>query len=67
MHAPTANRNYDSKDSSYEELEVFDHFRTYLMQITLGCFKAKFGREDKFKPTTRKDHIVRIHLALEKK
>ena len=59
MRAPTVNNNDDSKDNFYEELEqVFDHFPTCHMQIQLGCCKAKFGREDRFKPTTRKDHIV---------
>jgi len=59
VRAPTVNSNDDSKDNFYEELEqVFDHFPTYNMQIPLGCFKAKFGTEDKFKPTTGKDHIV---------
>jgi hypothetical protein len=58
VHAPTANRNDHSKDSSYEELEeMFDHFRTYHMQIMFGCCKAKFGREDKFKLIIGKDHI----------
>jgi hypothetical protein len=36
------------------------------MQILLGCCKAKYGREDTFKPTAGKDHIVRIHQTLEK-
>jgi len=59
VHAPTANRNCDSNDNYYEELEqVFDHFSTYHMQILLGCCKAKYGRENRFKPTAGKDHIV---------
>jgi len=37
------------------------------MQILLGCCKAKYGREDRFKPTTGKDHIVWIHQTPEKK
>ena len=46
MRAPTVNRNDDSKDNFYEELEqVFDHFPTYNMQILLGCCKAKFGQK----------------------
>ena len=55
-------------DNFYEELEqVFDHFTTYHMQIQLGCGKGKFGREDRFKPTAGKDHIVWIHQTLETK
>ena len=64
----TVNNNDDSKDNLYEELEqVFDHFPTYNMQILLGCCKAKFGTEDKIKPTTGKDHRVWIYQTLEKR
>jgi hypothetical protein len=67
VYAPTSNKN-DSKDSLYEELQqVFDHFRTYLMQILLECCKTKFGKEDKFKSNSGKDHVVCIHQTLEKK
>jgi hypothetical protein len=42
----------DSKESFYEELEqVFYHFPKYHMEILLGDFKAKVGRENIFKPT----------------
>jgi len=59
VHAPTVNTNCDSNDNFYEELEqVFDHFTMYHMQILLGCCKAKYRREDRFKPTAGKDHIV---------
>jgi len=68
VRAATVNSNDDSKNNFYEELEqVFDHFPTYNMQILLGCCKEKFGREDRFKPTTGIDHIVWIHQTLEKK
>jgi hypothetical protein len=67
VHAPTANWNYDSKDNFYEEFEqVFDLFSTNRMQILFGCRRAKFGREDIFKPTAGKYHIVWIHQTLEK-
>jgi endonuclease/exonuclease/phosphatase family metal-dependent hydrolase len=40
------------KDSFYEELErVFDKFPKYHMNILLGDFNAKGGREDIYKPT----------------
>jgi hypothetical protein len=59
VHAPNANINYASKDNFYEEFEqVFDHFSMYHMQILLGCCKAKYGRQDRFKPTAGKYHIV---------
>jgi hypothetical protein len=45
-HAPTEEKNDDSKDSFYEELEqVLDHFPKYLMKILLGDFHAELGRE----------------------
>ena len=59
VHAPTANINCDSKDNLYEESEQgLDHFSKYHTQMLLGCCKAKCGKEDRFKPTTGKDHIV---------
>ena len=68
VNAPTANINCYWKENFNEELEeVFNHFPTYHMQILLGCCKAKYGREDRFKPTTGKDHIIRINQTLEKK
>jgi hypothetical protein len=52
VHAPTEEKGDDSKDSFYEELEqVFDHFPKYHMNILLGDFNAKVGREYTFKPT----------------
>jgi hypothetical protein len=51
VHAPSEEKSYDSKDSFYEELEVFYHFPKYEMKILLGNFKAKLGRENSFKPT----------------
>jgi hypothetical protein len=51
-HAPTEEKNDDSKDSFYEKLEqVFDNFPKYHTKILLGDFNAKLGREDIFKPT----------------
>jgi hypothetical protein len=51
MHAPTVDKDDFIKDSFYEELEqVFDQFPRYHMNILLGDFKAKVGREDMFKP-----------------
>jgi hypothetical protein len=52
VHAPTEEKSDVSKDSVYEKLEhVFDHFPKYYMQILLGDYNAKLGREDTFKPT----------------
>jgi hypothetical protein len=51
-HAPTEEKNDDSKDSVYEELEqVFDHFPEYHMKILLVDFNANLEREGFFKPT----------------
>jgi hypothetical protein len=42
----------DIKGRFYEELKhVFDIFPKYHMNILLGDFNAKVGREDIFKPT----------------
>jgi hypothetical protein len=50
--APTQDKTDDVKDSFYEELErVFDKFHKYHMNILLGDFNAKVGREDIFKLT----------------
>jgi hypothetical protein len=46
VHAPSKEKSDDSKGSFYDELvQVFD------MEILLGDFNTKFGREDIFKPT----------------
>jgi len=46
VHAPSEEKNDDSKDSFYEELEQgFDLFPMYLMKILLGDFNTKVGRE----------------------
>jgi hypothetical protein len=47
VHAPTEDKIYDVKDSFYEELEhIFNKFPIYDMQMLLGGFNAKVGRED---------------------
>jgi hypothetical protein len=52
VHAPTEDKCDDIKDSFCEELVgVFDQFPKYHMEILLGDFNAKVGREDIFKPT----------------
>jgi hypothetical protein len=41
----------DVKDSFYKELDcVFDKFCKYHMEILLGDFNTKIGRDDIFKP-----------------
>ena len=52
MHATSAKKSDDSKDSFYKELEqILDHFPKYHMKILLGDFNAKMGRENTFKQT----------------
>ena len=42
----------------YKELQqVFEYFPEYDMKILLGCFKAKVGRENIFKPTIRNEGL----------
>ena len=50
VHSPSEEESDGLKDSFYEELEqVFDHFPKYDMEILLGDFNAKVGRENIFK------------------
>jgi hypothetical protein len=47
VHALKENRIYDVYDSFYGELECeFDKFLKYYINILLGNFNAKVGRED---------------------
>jgi endonuclease/exonuclease/phosphatase family metal-dependent hydrolase len=51
VHTPTEDKNENIKYNFYEELEqVLDQFPRYHMEILLGDFNAKVGREDIFKP-----------------
>jgi hypothetical protein len=46
MHAPNENKDYDIKDSFYEELQpVIDQSPRYYMKILLGNFIVKIGME----------------------
>jgi hypothetical protein len=61
VHAPCEDKGDDVKDSFYEELgRVFDQFPRYDMNILLGDFNAKVGRENTFKPTTRNESLHEI-------
>ena len=58
MHAPSEEQSDVSKDSFYELLEpVFYHFPKYSMEILLGDFNAKVGRENIFKPTVGNESL----------
>jgi exonuclease III len=58
VHAPSEEKNDESKDSFYEELEhVFDHFPKYHTKILLGDFNVKVGRENIFKPTIGQENL----------
>jgi hypothetical protein len=61
VHAPCEDKGDDVKDSFYEELgRVFDHFPKYDMNILLGDFNAKVGRENIFKPTIGNETLHEI-------
>jgi hypothetical protein len=61
VHATTEDETDDVKDSFYEELErVFVKFSKYHMNILLGDFNAKVGREDILKPTVRNGSLHEI-------
>ena len=52
MHAPSEEKNNDSKDSFYDELgQVIDNFPKYHIKILLGDFKVKVGRVNILKLT----------------
>jgi exonuclease III len=60
VHAPSAEKSDNSKDSFYDELEqVFDHFHKYHTKILLGDINAKLGRENIFKPTIRNEGLCK--------
>jgi hypothetical protein len=47
VHAAIEEKNNDSKDNFYEELEqASDHFPKYHMKILLRDFNTKVGREN---------------------
>jgi predicted ester cyclase len=63
FHTPTEDKIDDMTGSFCEELErVFDRFPTYEyhMQMLLGEFNAKAGREDIFKPTIGNESLHEI-------
>jgi hypothetical protein len=64
VHAPTEDKIDDIKDGFYEELEqVFDKFSRYHMNILLGDFNARVGREDIFKPTIGNESLHEIRVV----
>jgi hypothetical protein len=61
VHAPTEDEIDDIKDRFYEELgRVFDKFPKYHMEILLGDFSAKVGRENIFNPTVGNQTLPEI-------
>jgi hypothetical protein len=61
VQAPCEDKGDDVKDSFYEDLgRVFDQFPRYDMNILLGDFNAKVGRENIFKPTIRNESLHEI-------
>ena len=62
VHSPSEEKNGDSKNSFYEELEqVFDHIPKYNMKIPLGDFNTKLGKEKEFKPTVGNGRLHLVH------
>jgi hypothetical protein len=61
VHAPTADKTDDVRDSFHEEWErIFDKFTKYNMKILLGDVNAKVGRENIFKPTIGDENLCEI-------
>jgi hypothetical protein len=57
VHAPTEEKNDNSMDIFYEELEKVFNFPKYHMEILLRYFNAKMERQDIFKPTSGNDSL----------
>jgi hypothetical protein len=65
VHAPSEEKNDNSKGSCYEELEhVFDHFSKYHVKILLGDFNIKVGRENIFKLTIGNERLHQIVMIM---
>jgi hypothetical protein len=63
---PTKDKTDDVKDSFYEEPEcVFNKFPKYHMQMLLGDFNAKVGREDIFKSTIGNESLHELVMIME--
>jgi exonuclease III len=61
VYAPTEDKSNYMKNSFYEELEqVLDQFLKYHVNILLGDFNARVGREDIFKPTIGNESLHEI-------
>jgi hypothetical protein len=61
VHASTEDKIDDVKDRLYEELEqVFNKCPKCHMKILLGDFRAKFSREDIFKPTIGNESLHEV-------
>lgn len=59
VHVPTDNKNDYVKDSSYEGLECVPNlFSKYHLNIMLGDFKAKVGREDTFQTDNQSQELT---------
>jgi hypothetical protein len=58
VHAPTEEKNDESKVMCYKELEqMFDYFPKCHMKFHLGDFNAKFWRKVIFKPKTGNESL----------
>ena len=62
VHAPSEEKSDDSKNSFYEELKqvFFYHFPKYHMEILLGDFNAKLGREDIYRLTIGNESLHQV-------
>jgi exonuclease III len=61
VHAPTENKDDDIKGSFYKELErVFCQFPRYRMDIILGEFNVKVGKEDIFRPVIGNESLHEV-------
>jgi hypothetical protein len=65
VHAPTEDKTEDVKGSFYEELEnIFNKFSKYHINIIVGVFSSKVGREDLLQITIGSEILLEITSEL---
>jgi exonuclease III len=66
VHVSIKDKTDDVKNSFYKDMErVFDKFPKYHVNILVGDFNAKVGREDIFKPTIGNGSLYEIRMIME--
>jgi hypothetical protein len=65
LHGPTENKDHDTKDRSYEELEsLFVQFSKYYMEMLKKYFNANEDREDILKPVIGNENLHEMLIMI---